>query len=204
MMQVKFADQLTGESLPAPNEDVYASTAQYVVSQNSALAFIAPRGIGSTRWTADPIAQTHIRRSFMLLGQTLDGMRVWDVRRALQAVRDIPEMSGQKLHLVGGHEMAGIALYAAIFEPDIESAAFNDFAASHRNGPDFLNILKYVDVPQTVAMVADTTPITIFNSPAQTEQTWAYPLAVAKNLGWNNQITIQPAATNPATPASSR
>jgi hypothetical protein len=203
-MRVKFADQLSGESLPPVNEGVYDSTVQYVVSQNSALAFIAPRGIGSTRWTADPIAQTHIRRRFMLLGQTLDGMRVWDVRRALQAVRAVPGLGDQKLRLVGGHEMAGISLYAALFEPDIESAAFNDFAASHRTGPDFLNVLKYLDVPQTVAMVAEKTPVTIFNNPDQTEQTWAYPLAVAKNLGWNNQITIQSAATGNVTPASSR
>ena len=51
------------------------------------LAFVAPRGIGRTAWNADPAKQTQIRRRFMLLGQTLDGMRVWDVRRALQALR---------------------------------------------------------------------------------------------------------------------
>src|SRR5688572_32237130 len=46
------------------------------------VAFVAPRGIGPTAWDADERKQTHIRRRFLLLGQTLDGMRVWEDRKS--------------------------------------------------------------------------------------------------------------------------
>src|SRR5262249_17875316 len=44
--------------------------------------FVVPRGVGPTRYGgAGTPAETHLKRRFALLGQTLDGQRVWDVRR---------------------------------------------------------------------------------------------------------------------------
>ncbi len=85
-MQIKFPQQLAGERLPKPDEANY-SVLQQALSANAGVTFIAPRGIGPTQWSSNRTKQTHIRRRFMLLGQTLDGMRVWDVRRAIQALR---------------------------------------------------------------------------------------------------------------------
>ena len=49
------------------------------------IALIVPRGVGPTAWE-DGTVDTHIRRRFALLGQTLDGMRAWDVGRGLRAL----------------------------------------------------------------------------------------------------------------------
>ena len=57
-------------------------------------AYVCPRGIGPAAWTGDEKKQTQIRRRFMLLGQTLDGMRVWDIRRTIQALGQIDETRG--------------------------------------------------------------------------------------------------------------
>jgi hypothetical protein len=57
------------------------------------LVLFAPRGIGEGAWTADPKEETHIRRRFNLLGQTLEGMRAWDVRRAIQALREVNDFA---------------------------------------------------------------------------------------------------------------
>ena len=57
-----------------------------VVPPELSLAWFAPRGVGLTAWTGDEKRQTKIRRRFQLLGQTLDGMRVWDIRRAIQTI----------------------------------------------------------------------------------------------------------------------
>ena len=96
----------------------------------------SPRAASAdTQWTSDPTEQTHIRRRFMLLGQTLDGMRVWDIRRAVQAVRAIDGLGSVPLTLIGGAaKWPGIALYAALFEPQIESVALHHASrvSSHR------------------------------------------------------------------------
>jgi dienelactone hydrolase len=166
---------------------------------HTAWAFVAPRGIGPTQWTTDKTKQIHIRRRFMLLGQTLDGMRVWDVRRAIQTLRRIDGIANTPLTLEANREMAGVALYAALFEPKIQELVLDNLPLSHREGPDFLNVMRYLDVPQTVAMVAENSRVVIRQ---EREAGWEYPLAVAKNLGWNNQIRIQPASVENKTTRS--
>src|SRR4051812_11924168 len=61
--------------------------AKPVRERTKAMVFFPPRGLGPMAWETNGTKQTHIRRRFMLLGQTLDSMRVWDVRRAIQTLR---------------------------------------------------------------------------------------------------------------------
>jgi dienelactone hydrolase len=157
------------------------------MSSDVGMAFVAPRGIGRTAWNTDPVKQTQIRRRFMLLGQTLDGMRVWDVRRAIQAVRTIDGLTKVPLWIDAEREMAGIALYAALFEPNIQRVELHDLSPSHRTGPDFLNVLRFLDIPQTVAMVAENSQVRIHQGAAGG---WEYPRAVAERLGWGEQIVV--------------
>jgi dienelactone hydrolase len=160
-------------------------------------AFIAPRGVGPTAWGGNFKKQTHIRRRFMLLGQTLDAMRVWDVRRGIQALRQIEGFADVPIVLTASKEMAGIALYAAMFEPNIEAVVLSDLPKSHRDGPDFLNVLKYLDVPQAVAMVAENSYVVIDDE----VDGWDYPLTVSKQLSWN-RVDIFKKAGNSKTPSS--
>ncbi|HVT27213.1 MAG TPA: acetylxylan esterase [Lacipirellulaceae bacterium] len=190
-MEIKFPQQLDGQRLPKPDEGNYAILAK-IMASNRGVAFIAPRGIGPTQWSADPTNQTQIRRRFMLLGQTLDAMRVWDVRRAIEALRTIKGLRDVPLTLMGDREMAGIALYAALFEPNIDSVEVNDLSKSHRAGPYFLNVLRFLDMPQTVAMVAEKSHVGIAQDNADG---WRYPINVEKNLGWGNRIEIRPSWT---------
>ena len=76
-----FAAQLAGETLPAADAAEWDSTKKMFAAQKWSMAYVAPRGIGPTAWDQTPKKQTQHRRRFQLLGQTLDGMRVWDVRR---------------------------------------------------------------------------------------------------------------------------
>lgn len=125
----------------------------------------------------------------MLLGQTLDGMRVWDVRRGIQALRSVNNLRKVPLTLMADRGMAGITLYAALFEPNIESVEVRELPKSHRTGPDFLNVMRFLDIPQAVAMVAEKSHIGISQ---KSNDGWQYPLAMAKKLGWNNRIEIRP------------
>ena len=89
----------------------------------------------------------------MLLGQTLDGMRVWDIRCAAQAVKDLPEFKRIPLFVRSKRQMAVNAAYAALFEPQIERLKLEGLPASHTEGPDYLNVLKMGDIPQVLELL---------------------------------------------------
>ncbi len=123
------------------------------------LVLFAPRGVGPTAWTSDEKRRTQIRRRFMLLGQTLDGMRVWDIRRALQALREIKETKGKPATMEASGQMGINALYASLFEPGVKRLELKRLPASHSEGPDYLNVLQVLDVPQALQMAAERTEV---------------------------------------------
>ena len=84
----------------------------------------------------------------MLLGQTLDGMRVWDIRCAAQAVKALPEFKQTPLHVRAQGPMAVNAAYAALFQPEITKLKLEAVPASQAEGPDYLNVLRVWDLPQ--------------------------------------------------------
>jgi hypothetical protein len=54
--------------------------------------------------------------------------------------------------------------------------------ASHRDGPIYLNVLRHLDVPQTVALAAERTKVDL-RTPASAR--WDYPVQVARALHWS-------------------
>ncbi|MHC4206019.1 MAG: hypothetical protein ACYSTT_15315, partial [Planctomycetota bacterium] len=160
-MRIGFAGELKDETLPEPNEETFKHIQQKLKDNNLILAFAAPRGIGLTAWNPDERKQTQIRRRFMLLGQTLEGMRVWDVRRAIQALHQIESLNDVPVVLKGHSVMAGIVLYASLFEPDIAGLDLWNLPDSHRDGPVFLNVLRFMDISDAVAMASERTEVRI-------------------------------------------
>jgi dienelactone hydrolase len=165
------------------------SSAATLPMQADAEVCFAPRGIGLSAWSANDRKQIQIRRRFMLLGQTLDGMRVWDIRRAIQALRSIDEFSSLPIEVRAEGQIAVNTLYAAIFEP-AGKLVLRDLPVSHRQGPDYLNVLRFLDIPEAIALAADRWRVELLGtSPAP----WSYPLAVAANLGWGEErLKISP------------
>jgi len=180
-MRVGFADELKDQTLPEPDKKAFQSKQKIFKNTERVIAYFAPRGIGLTAWNPDGRKQTQIRRRFMLLGQTLDGMRVWDVRRAIQTIRTIDSLSGKPLELQGKKNIAGIVLYASLFEPRVTRLDLWDLPSSHRDRPTFLNVLRYLDMPQAVAMAAERSRVRLY---LKDGSGWQFPQAVANKLGW--------------------
>ncbi|HKQ37710.1 MAG TPA: prolyl oligopeptidase family serine peptidase [Verrucomicrobiae bacterium] len=132
--------------------------------------FFAPRG----NWNQPDRKQVQIRRRFMLLGQTLDGMRVWDVRRAIQAIQ---KSNNLPLWLEATGDMAVNCLYASLFETNIARLVLRDVPSSHFDAPDYLNIMRVLDIPETVALAAERARV-------QIEGRWDFARSVAVNLAW--------------------
>jgi hypothetical protein len=90
-----------------------------------------------------------------LLGQTLDGMRVWDICRAVEAVRAMKEFQKVPINLEAEKNMGVNALYASLFAPGINLLRLRHIPSSQMQGPDYLNVLKILDIPQAAAMSAE-------------------------------------------------
>ncbi len=148
----ELTEELAGKDIPASDPASLADWKLQVESNRHPLAFIAPRGIGLTAWSGDEKKRAQIRRRFMLLGQTLDGLRVWDIRRAVQAVHFVREGDKAQVELRASGTMGVNALYAALFEPGVKRLDLSGLPKSQREGPDYLNVSKLLDLPQVLEM----------------------------------------------------
>lgn len=132
-------------------------------------------------------------RRFYLLGQTLEGQQVWDTRCAIRALRSIEGLQDTKLWLQASRTQAANALMASLFEDKITRLDLHelphslmprgDGKSSPVTGtePAYLNMLKYLDLPQAVAMAAERTRVVIYDND---KAAWAYPQLVSDKLGW--------------------
>jgi hypothetical protein len=77
-------------------------------------------------------------------------------------------------------EMAVNVLYASLFEDGITRLDLHEPPASHATGPAYLNVLKFLDIPQTAAFAAERTRVILYSAD---EKAWAYPAGVMKLLG---------------------
>jgi len=116
------------------------------------LVLFAPRGAGRTAPDLDARGFIHFRRRFMQLGQTLDGMRVWDIRQAMQALQREFNLERHPLELRASGPMAVNALFAAGFEPLPRAVHLEGLPASLREAPDYLNVLKVIELPALLAI----------------------------------------------------
>lgn len=165
------------------DDKLYRQNRMVILQQKLAFAAIAPRGIGVTRWAdADSTTDTQIRRRFALLGQTVDGQRVWDARRALAALQSLQDCRKARLTLQGERTAAGLALYAALFEPAVSSLDLWYLPSSHREEPIFLNVLRVLDVPQALALLAPR-PVVLHLAQASDQDQWGWTLQWQKAMG---------------------
>src|SRR5262249_13542378 len=116
-----------------------------------AAVLLSPRGCGSLKWTArkPPLPE----RALALVGRTVDTGRVWDVQAAARWLHE--EEEPHKRLLVAGKGNAGvIAAYPTLLESCIEELSLVEPPASHKDGPTFLNVLRVLDVPDALGLLA--------------------------------------------------
>ncbi|MEM9018210.1 MAG: hypothetical protein AAGC68_14445, partial [Verrucomicrobiota bacterium] len=134
------------------------------------------------------VPQNHDHR-FALLGQTLDSMRVWDIRRGIQAIRGIEGMTEPDLWLQAEGIMAGNALYASLFEEDIHRLDLHSLPASHREGPELLNILRFTDLPTAAAIAGERSFLRIYGVEAKD---FKFLTGLSESLEWpEKQIQLR-------------
>lgn len=147
-------------------------TAFRALEGGQTLVLFAPRGVGPTAFNPSERKQVQVRRRFMLLGQTLEGMQLWDVRRAIQAARTLPELQNAPWRWMGRGDGAGMLIYAALWEPAPDRLLLYQPPASHRDGLGLLNVRRIWDMPEALAAAACRTNIQLHTTKPEMAQ-WA-------------------------------
>jgi hypothetical protein len=162
---------------------MFAQNRAMMEKEKIAFAAVAPRGVGVGRWAEPGSFEDRMnRRRFALVGQTLDGQRVWDVRRAVSVLTAQPDLKPAKLTLHGEREAAAVALYAGLFEPSVSAFDLWNLPPSHQEGPALLNVLRVLDTPQAVAL-AIPRKVTLHAAKEADRARWEWPLRLQKVLG---------------------
>ncbi|MEY2880013.1 MAG: hypothetical protein RLZZ15_2393 [Verrucomicrobiota bacterium] len=151
-----------------------------VGAEDEAVVRFFPRGFGPTASTLAAADQNEVRRRYMLLGQTIDGMRVWDIRRAVAAVRAAELFGDAPITLVARGEQGINALYASLFIDGLAGVELIAPTVSHMSGPDYLNVLRFLDVPQAAAMALERQPVKF--SGTDPDQ-WSWTTRAAQVIG---------------------
>jgi dienelactone hydrolase len=133
------------------------------IPADSAVAVIVPRGQGPYAWAVDSRKANQIRRRFYLLGQTLDGMRTWDIVQAIEQIQQLAPQ--QPWTLRGEGSAAGLALYASLFTTPPQELTLDNLAPSHVKGPTYLNVMRFMDIPHAIAMAAERSPVKLRVAP---------------------------------------
>jgi dienelactone hydrolase len=138
-------------------EDVGEKANEFVKGKN--YAYLIVRGVAG-EWTKKS-PPNYVERAHALLGRTVDLGRVRDIAAT---ARYLKEKENADLAVVGVGQGGVLAAYAALFEPGIKEVILIDPPASHRDGPIFLNVLRVLDVPEALGLLAPDVKLTLVNA----------------------------------------
>jgi len=180
-------------ALRSPGEG-RSDTRSFLLRLNVPWARIAfePRGTGETSWGED--LNWHLRRASAWTGRTIASMRVWDTLRALEAVRQLPEIDSRHISLAARGEMCAVALYAALLDGRVrtvllENPPATQNAASEKDGRgpavEMLNCLRVTDLAQVAGLLWPAELVLVGNTPS----TYDWAEAVYHRLGAPGRAT---------------
>jgi hypothetical protein len=94
-------------------------------------------------------------RSRALLGWTADLENVDEIRSMVKLHKQ-----KEGVRIIGKSTDGILAAYAGLFEPSIKEVVVIDPPKSHKEGPYFLNVMRVLDIPEALGLLAPT-PLTI-------------------------------------------
>ena len=107
-----------------------------------------------TRSVDDSLRHQMIREAD-IIGFSFDGMRVYEILRAVDLLRSLPEVDPQRIAVCGKKALGVNGLYAALLDGNIERVILESPPASHTEGPYYLGILTHTDLPEVAWLMAD-------------------------------------------------
>ena len=185
-MKPGFEKELGDQKLPEADPKSFKQHQGMFESFDWVMAYAAPAGVGPTQLGPERTGKRNLR--LQAAGHTIDSVRVWDARRAIQTLRSVGGMAGVPLWLQGTGRMAGVLTYASLFEPEITRLDLHNPPRSHKNGPFLFNILHIMDLPQAVAVALERSKVVIYQ---EGKDGWEYPAKVVRALGWEKDLQLR-------------
>ncbi len=149
-----------------PNDVMWSYLNKYPFQRNVASRHLLyPRGVGAGLW--DAVTRKHFERTAMVLGRTLDEMRLYDILAAVEQIASRPDYDGSGITVAGRGEAGILGAYAALLDERITRVILQHPTVSHEEGPIFLNVLRYTDIPQVLAMLAPRELVLLSHQPAE-------------------------------------
>jgi hypothetical protein len=142
----------SGQEVSEESKQKLAGWMRYIRDKHEAFVTVPPRGVGMSALSADKKYRDMVRRRFMLLGQTLAGMQVWDTCRAAEAVRQIEAFAKLPLHFHASPSMSEVGTFAVLFAPEVASVTLANEPRPDKEAPDFLNWSRIVTPQQLLAL----------------------------------------------------
>jgi dienelactone hydrolase len=164
--------------------------AKGLIPPGQPVTVLSPRGCGEfSAWTRKN-PPNYVERSHVLLGRTVDTGRVWDIQAT---ARWLHEAEGNELTVgVIGKGQAGVlGTYAALFENCISEVTLVDPPSTHRDGPTFLNVMRVLDVPDALGMLAPRR-VTLINAK---DAVFGRAIEAYKAAGFGERISQKSRAT---------
>tara|TARA_R110002049_G_scaffold28018_5_gene96670 strand:- start:22781 stop:24832 length:2052 start_codon:yes stop_codon:yes gene_type:complete len=162
-----------------PEEERWSSESMVSGARKKmSIAFFEVRGVGETGWSSSQ--QWHIRRAAAWTGRTLASMRVYDVLRCLEVLRQLPDIKGSDISIISQGEMSVVASYAALLDGNVKTLLLKDPPATQNvvsepsgkgEALEMLNCLRVTDIAQVAGLMFPNELVVIGNQPKSFE--WA-------------------------------
>ena len=97
----------------------------------------------------------HMKRQAMVAGTTLESMQLYEILRSLDLLRSLPNVDPARITIAGKGEDGVNGMYAALLDGQAQRVVLQSPPASHVQGPHYLGVLRYTDIPETADLLAD-------------------------------------------------
>ncbi len=145
---------------------------------------VYPRGTGRESWNT--VLSSRYQRGAMVLGRSLGDMRIQDILCSIESICSHHTFDGE-LTLTGRGDAGILAAYAALLDSRVTRLILSDPPVSHRNGPVLLNVLRYTDIPQVLAMLAPRVELVFLGQP---DGAFDYTKDIYKLVGAEKKIRV--------------
>ncbi|MCA9050868.1 MAG: hypothetical protein KDA89_19155, partial [Planctomycetaceae bacterium] len=145
------SDAERSSAAPAASSEFQQQLKDLQSGIDAALVVFCPRGIGPHRWVGDERKQIQIRRRFQLIGATADGMRVFDILRAVRTLHTACPNT-QNISLSASGTSDWLTLAAAVFAPKVNSVTVRDLPTERDQLPEWLNFDRIFTFPELLAL----------------------------------------------------
>jgi hypothetical protein len=119
-----------------------------------------PIGSGAAGLGGNLKDQNALRRKLMLVGTTLASLQAYEVTRALEAIRQLPDFSG-KIHLHAPESLTEVATFAALFSPRLAGLHLEVAPRPDKQAADFLNWSRILTPAQLLELTRKNCPVSL-------------------------------------------